>query len=1156
MKQNQKHCFRKSGREGKFTLAAHTERALLAALLLTGFSYASVYGADITSPLSITDKDAVVNENINVGITPGDSAFHVVNIDKSASGGTVRINSQKINADIHNATGPQLRIDGIITNTGSVDKKKFSLTNVSIGYEGTVDLADGLTITVDGTGTCPKIAGIYENGFESLYSSFGRGSLNTGKPANLTYNLGDNTTIMMHGQDIVTQEPDPFSQSVYYSQTGIINDGGIMNAGNNLNITSDVQGIYTLNASGISNTKYGQMHIGDNAVIKASGTLAKLSSGYGAEVYGIISRHNHAWEDASTNKGRQLITLGKNAEITVDFNSQGTATESPASIMGAALYLSTTDFTADNHLHLITTQENSGIGTYGLFAWNQCKATIGDDFRVDVTTKGKGYGVYGVYAGHYTNTGSSVDGTDITFKGNAQENLVASDSYQIFGNYFNASSLHLGDNEDISIEANGKFNHITGVYMLNPGADLYGQDSHVSVTMNIHGEFRPGLYYEKQDNSYIAGISLENQASAKLNDVSVRMGYEGNLAVVTKIKGISDISSQVQINGNTEVDLKAENTGEAGENKLFGIYNHEGTLTAEDVHVKAEGENIGIISGIKTTENGSTDIEGNAEVSVSGNTDDCTGILSTQGGQAVFHKGVTVQEAKTAIESDNENSLIDITSDGTKVIEGNLLSTDSGIIRLSLHDSTSSLTGVSTVQNGETDLTVSDRGMWNMTGDSEVTSLEHSRGGVINMNASPAYETLHAGSYTGNGGIFLMKTDLDSEKDGDKVTIDSAADDSSGLIMVKDSSLYTGKEVKGIRNLLLVTDASGKARFEGKDLDQGGLWDMTPVIKRGDEALDAEGNAVGDHTEWYLTKVEKKVNKDTIPLIKAPDNSYALYRLDIDSLRKRMGDFRFRNLKDTSGIWARDFHGSYDGQGINSKYNGFQLGYDYAANDKSVYGFFAERNISSPKYSYGSSENHGLSAGVYGTWFGDSGVYTDVVAKWGRDDTELKSWGNYPDRADYRIHNESLSVEFGKTFTKDNGLFLEPEAQMVFGHLGSKDYTTRRGKTVHMGGYDSAIGRLGILFGKRVTEGEHPYDYYLKFSVLHEFGGSRSFHLAALDGETMDYSEDYQDTWEEAGFGGTWHINDHASLYADVEKGFNGLWHKKWQWNLGIHWQF
>lgn len=404
-------------------------RAILAAAMLTGFSYASVYGADITSPLSITDKDAVVNENINVGITPGDSAFHVVNIDKSASGGTVRINSQKINADIHDATGPQSRIDGIITNTGSVDKNNFPIINASIGYEGTVNLADGLTLTVDSTGVAPKIAGIYENGFEELHESFGRDSLNTGKPAKLTYNLGDNTIITMHGQDLAEQEPDSFSQYVYYSQTGIINDGGIMNAGDNLNITSDVQGMYTLNASGINNTKYGKMHIGDNAVIKASGTLAKLSSGYGSEVYGIISRHNHAWEDESTNKGRQLIALGKNAKITVDFNSQGTDTESPASIMGASVYLSTTDFTADNHLHLITTQENSGIGTYGLFAWNQCKANIGDDFQVDVTTKGKGYGVYGVYAGHYTNTGSSVDGTDITFKGNAQEHLVASDSY-------------------------------------------------------------------------------------------------------------------------------------------------------------------------------------------------------------------------------------------------------------------------------------------------------------------------------------------------------------------------------------------------------------------------------------------------------------------------------------------------------------------------------------------------------------------------------------------------------------------------------------------------------------------------------------------------------------------------------------------------------
>lgn len=127
---------------------------------------------------------------------------------------------------------------------------------------------------------------------------------------------------------------------------------------------------------------------------------------------------------------------------------------------------------------------------------------------------------------------------------------------------------------------------------------------------------------------------------------------------------------------------------------------------------------------------------------------------------------------------------------------------------------------------------------------------------------------------------------------------------------------------------------------------------------------------------------------------------------------------------------------------------------------------------------------------------------------------------------------------------------------MVFGHLGSKGYTTSRGKTVSMGNYDSTIGRLGILFGKRVTESEHPYDYYLKVSVLHEFGGDRNSHLSAPDGETMDYSEEYKDIWYEAGLGGTWHVNGSTSLYADAERSFGGDWNKKWQWNVGINWQF
>ncbi len=567
-------------------------------------------------------------------------------------------------------------------------------------------------------------------------------------------------------------------------------------------------------------------------------------------------------------------------------------------------------------------------------------------------------------------------------------------------------------------------------------------------------------------------------------------------------------------------------------------------------------------------------------------------VKADDAGYIIFDGGMTLSGSQNAIYSTGDGSSVTAMGTGRKVILGDLESADKGSIKLNLNTADSLLRGKSIIDgfkpdaatthglmaaateandaNGtasgvnmpaDTELTLANGARWDMTDNSQVTKLTHENGGVVNMAYNNDLQRLDVGTYNGKDGVFRMKSDLNELETADKlyadkVYIGEAAEGSTGLIQVHDQSFLTGHEVTGTKYQLLITDKSGKAKFSGMDLDDGGLWDVTPTIQRGDYVRNTMGVADAKDNEWYLTKLERKANKDTIPLMKAAGNSYALYRLDIDSLRKRMGDLRFRNLKDTSGLWARDFHGAYDGRGVDSKYNGFQLGYDYAANDKSVYGFFAERNISNPKYGYGSSKDHGLSGGLYGTWLGASGVYTDVVAKWGRDDTELHSWGGYPDSANYRTWNESLSVEFGKTFTRDNGLFFEPEAQMVFGRLGSKDYTTSRGKTVSMGSYDSAIGRLGILLGKRVTDRENPYDYYLKFSVLHEFGGERNFHLAAPDGETMDYSEDYRDTWYEAGFGGTWHINGNTSIYADAERSFGGDWHKKWQWNVGVNWQF
>lgn len=801
-------------------------------------------------------------------------------------------------------------------------------------------------------------------------------------------------------------------------------------------------------------------------------------------------------------------------------------------------------------LHMI---QDGGSSDYMIgISINHAAATIGNDYQMIMDIKGQVPSVYAVYLASQ-GTIQMKDGwkASLTYTGDTMSNATIGAFTGTQGN------LTVNDNSTVNVSGdytgkNTKGNAISGLRNIQ-GKSVYG--NHFTVTSK-------GDNYETVEG--LRGYSVNENLPA-----SVVIRDKLNMTVAAS--ALSDNTSGPYVYG-------VKNGGTAS------------TVTVGDdacISLSAPSA-VQDLAAIRSWSNGKTELGDGAVLSVNSTAAKNNHVVKADtAGTVTFDGGLTLAGNQNAIYSTDKGSSVTAMRSGRKVILGNLEAADSGTIWLNLNTADSYFRGKSTIDSSattsgaaasthglmavaaaaddsstvdttsaDTELSLADGARWDMTGTSQLTKLTHENGGLVNMAYNPSYQRLDVNAYSGKNGIFRMKTDLDSEIDGDKVYMSSAAAGSSGLVQVHDESFLLGKEVTGTKHLLLITDGSKNATFSGLSLDEGGLWDVTPTIQNGQYVHDVMGVADANDKQWYLTKLERKINKDTIPLMKAAGNSYALYRLDIDSLRKRMGDLRFRNLKDISGLWARDFHGAYDGRGVDSKYNGFQLGYDYAANDKSVYGFFAERNISNPKYSYGSSKDHGLSGGLYGTWLGDSGVYTDVVAKWGRDDTELHSWGGYPDSANYRTWNESLSVEFGKTFTGDNGLFFEPEAQMVFGHLGSKDYTTSRGKTVSMGSYDSAIGRLGILLGKRVTNRENPYDYYLKFSVLHEFGGERNFHLAAPDGETMDYSEDYRDTWYEAGFGGTWHINGNTSIYADAERSFGGDWHKKWQWNVGVNWQF
>ena len=800
---------------------------------------------------------------------------------------------------------------------------------------------------------------------------------------------------------------------------------------------------------------------------------------------------------------------------------------------------------------------------HGLYLEDKATMNMGSHGSISLV---QADGETGIMSGIFLDNHSTLNMTQNETISNVQNGGQSDTRYGVYNRFGSTLTIGNGLETDLSCTGNGTNSNAFGLYNYSKSSMTVGDDSKISAVVknasvdpskSMVSGIRNVLASAQFGNNFSVQVQADNYETAE----GIRnCGVDGTPANMIIGDGLSiAVKASALSNGNSPTVEGIRN----GTNRLTGYtFSAGNTILTIGKNARisvAAPEKVTDVSAFHTFNYAAAEIGDDAAFMVNSTATDNNNVVKADtAGKVIFDGGLPLEGSQDAIYSTGSGSLVSAMEDGDKMILGNLEAADSGSIKLNLNTAASYFLGKSTVDGADTELTLSNGARWDMTGSSQITDLNLDNGGTVNMHYNPDYQRLDVNNYSGTDGIFRMKTDLNSQTDGDKVYMNGAASGSSGLVQVQDKSFLLGKEVTGTKHLLLITDNSQNATFSGVDLDEGGLWDVTPTIQNGSYVRNTMGDTNAKDTEWYLTKLTKTANADTKPLLGAVDYSYGLYRNSIDTLRQRMGDLRFlKNKRDAAGIWARSYGGELDGPGYDSKYHAIQVGYDYAANDKSLYGFLGERGIASPHYEYGSSKDHSLAGAIYGTWFGDSGSYTDVVAKWGRDDSNLHTYGPYADSANFRTSSESLSVEYGRT-TKLNGhgLFIEPQAQLVVGRLNDKDFTTARGKNVHLDSYDSCIGRLGFVFGQRRPDASKPYDYYLKASVLHEFGGDRSFHLAAPDGETMDLTNHYGSTWYEAGFGGTYRVNNSTYLYADAERSFGSDWHKKWQANVGINWQF
>ena len=777
--------------------------------------------------------------------------------------------------------------------------------------------------------------------------------------------------------------------------------------------------------------------------------------------------------------------------------------------------------------------------------------TANIDGSVDMKINSLG-SAYGINAGQVT-VGHNMN-MDITGKDGVVAGISSSDAVTVAGNF----NVNIHDTN-----APDRMAAVIGTASTGTMINIGGLQNNINVEGS--SDFAEGFF---------SGVKLADDSVTNITLKNTKDSYWQTHGIYDRDDKGFDLGANAVLNVSVEANgVQLGNTG--GSEGVFGLLltNAESTESitqaGSQLNVVVEGAGVSD-AGLLGTVGISGSIKAAGDVMVDIKIENGIGLRALSAGDHSKYTGdVIVKTNKgTAVgvvgyNGSNEASIVIDPAAGKKVqLLGDVkhftkYGTQGALIDISFKTADSFLEGASIGANGTnrvTNLSFDNASVWNMTGDSVVNALVNNNDATIDMTHGA--DTLTVSDYSGEDGNFIMDTDLNSQLNGDKITIVSAATGTT-YVQVKDASLVNGVEVIGNKNLLLITDASENAKFAGKNLNAGGLWDVTPTIKNGLEAVDAAGNSVGSANEWYLTKLEKVINNDTETLLDAADSSYALWRNTNDSLRQRLGDLRYRNDKtDGDGIWARYTGGRFGSGDFAGRYNMYQLGYDKADNAKSTYGFAIDSGTGRSDYSFGSGKDKLWAGSLYGTWYGEGGSYTDVVARVGQFDTDIKSYGDYPDKANAKSHAYSLSVEYGKTIevNKQAGTFIEPQVQFIAGSLGSSSYTTDRGNNVYLGGINSYIGRIGFIAGQKTPDGN---DVYFKANVLKEFGGSnRDIHMLAANGENLSTSKDYADTWFELGLGANIKLGKTSHFYGDIERSFGADIQKKWQVNAGVRFEF
>ena len=452
------------------------------------------------------------------------------------------------------------------------------------------------------------------------------------------------------------------------------------------------------------------------------------------------------------------------------------------------------------------------------------------------------------------------------------------------------------------------------------------------------------------------------------------------------------------------------------------------------------------------------------------------------------------------------------------------------------------------------------------------TVLTYLNNATLGFGGTAANRTVTGGTLKLAGSnTFRVNTDL-AAGTADKFTFDSLAAGSSKaaqyITVGYDAALDPYKEGSTGANGGTPIDVLEITNLNGQDLSNftGGTTTLDSVLYQ----YNSTTNVKVENNKVQITGVTITKSLSATESVKTASDAQmamgSMWRIEGNNLMKRMGELRSDKEAAKGGVWARYYRGelsadsAYDRE-FSQDYTAFQGGIDKVQDYKGgkLYtGIAVNRIDSNAGYTAGSGDLSSTGVGVYASWLGSKGHYLDVIARGSKltNDFKLVDLSGNAAKADYDTWAYGISAEYGYRQNLNAGWFVEPQAELSLGHIGSADYTMSNGGRIENDGVDSAVTRVGILGGKEFTIGGRPSNAYVKASLLHDFGGNGGATGYYGSDSLALQTGDLTGTWYEIGLGANLGIAKNSNLYFDALKTFGGDLRTDWQFNAGLRFTF